>query len=56
MRQAIEESNNKDALKEFEDIEKALNDRGLIDKQVSRNFFFLWKRQGKRAGGSPDGK
>lgn len=40
----MEKSNNKDTLKEFEDIEKALKDRGLIDKQVmliqvTRNLF-----------------
>lgn len=34
VRQAIEQSDNKDALKEFENIETALKDRGLIDKQT----------------------
>ncbi|XP_072942350.1 pentatricopeptide repeat-containing protein 2, mitochondrial-like [Epargyreus clarus] len=33
IRQAVEKCNNKDVQKEFQDIEKALKDRGLIDNQ-----------------------
>ncbi|CAG9564013.1 unnamed protein product [Danaus chrysippus] len=34
VRTAIEDSNNKDSLKRFEDIETALKDRNLIDDQT----------------------
>ncbi|XP_053615179.1 pentatricopeptide repeat-containing protein 2, mitochondrial-like [Plodia interpunctella] len=34
VRQAVEQSNDKDLQREFETIEKALNDRGLIDNQT----------------------
>ncbi|CAH0713364.1 unnamed protein product, partial [Brenthis ino] len=34
VKQAVEKSGNKDVLKEYENIEKALRDHGLIDKQT----------------------
>lgn len=41
VRDAVEQCDSKDLKKEFENIEKALKDRGLIDAQVQLTLMLL---------------